>query len=111
MYIYGTKDAEEQKQDSFSKALKSYADDSRINTGELAKLIGVSKLAANYYFSGKRSVNFNTLIALRLHPLRKNIFLNSQITHYMKTKNVTMFSASIFRAVHMKKDLNFTLVR
>lgn len=47
MYIYGTKDAEEQKQDSFSKALKRYADDSGINAGELAKLTGISKSAEN----------------------------------------------------------------
>lgn len=53
MYIYSTKNAEDQKQDSFSKALKRYADDIGINAGELAKLTGISKLAVNYYFSGE----------------------------------------------------------
>ena len=89
VYIYGTKDAEEQKQDSFSKALKRYADDSGINAGELAKLTGISKSAVNYYFSGERSVSFNTLIALclalRLHPLRKKHLF--ELTNYTLHEN------------------------
>lgn len=74
MYIYGTKNAEEQEQDFFGKALKHYTDDIGISAGKLAKLTGISKSAVNYYFSGERQVRFNMLIALclalRLHPLR-----------------------------------------
>ena len=74
MYIYGTKNAEEQKQDSFGKALKRYAEDIGVNAGDLARLTGISKSSVSYYFSGERQVGFNTLIALclalRLHPLR-----------------------------------------
>ncbi|MDE7137923.1 MAG: helix-turn-helix domain-containing protein [Ruminococcus sp.] len=64
MYIYGTKDAEEQKQDFFGKALKRYANDIGVNATELAKLTGISKSAVNYYFNGERQVGFNMLIAL-----------------------------------------------
>lgn len=54
MYIYGTKDAEEQKHDFFGKALKRYADDIGVSATELANLTGISKSAVNYYFSGER---------------------------------------------------------
>lgn len=89
MYIYGTKNAEEQKQDFFGKALKRYADDIGVSAGELAKLTGISKSAVNYYFSGERQVGFNTLIALclalRLHPLReKHLF---ELTNYTLHEN------------------------
>lgn len=84
MYIYGTKDAEEQKHDSFGNALKRYADDIGVNATELANLTGISKSAVNYYFSGERQVGFNTLIALcltlRLHPLRAEYLF--ELTHF-----------------------------
>ena len=74
MYIYGTKNVDEQKQDSFGKALKRYADDIGVNAGDIARLTGISKSAVSYYFNGERQVGFNTLIALclvlRLHQLR-----------------------------------------
>lgn len=89
VYIYGTKDAEEQKQDSFSKALKRYADDIGISAGELTNLTGISKSAVNYYFSGERQVGFNTLIALclalRLHPLRTKYLF--EFTHFKLRKS------------------------
>lgn len=53
MYIYGTKNVEEQKRDFFGKAMKRYADDIGVSAGELAKLTGISKSAVNYYFSEK----------------------------------------------------------
>ncbi|MCM1316432.1 MAG: helix-turn-helix domain-containing protein [Alistipes senegalensis] len=89
MYIYGTKDAEEQKHDFLGKALKRYADDIGVNATELANLTGISKSAVNYYFSGERLVGFNTLIslclALRLHPLRtKHLF---ELTNYTLHEN------------------------
>ena len=94
VYIYGTKDAEEQKQDSFSKALKRYADDSGINAGELAKLTGISKSAVKYYFSGERQVGFNMLIALclalRLHHSEQNIFLNLLTLNFSNRTHATM---------------------
>lgn len=84
MYIYGTKDAEEQKQDFFGKALKRYADDIGVSATELARLTGISKVAVNYYFSGERQVGFNTLIALclalRLRPLRTEYLF--ELTHF-----------------------------
>lgn len=89
MYIYGTKNAEEQKRDSFGKALKRYADDSEINAGELAKLTGISKSAVNYYFSGERQVGFNMFIALclalRLHPLKTEYLF--ELTHFELRKS------------------------
>ena len=51
MYIYGTKNANAQKQDFFGKALKRYADDIGVNAGELARLTGISKSSVNYYFN------------------------------------------------------------
>ena len=84
MYIYGTKNAEEQKHDSFGNALKRYADDIGVNATELANLTGISKSAVNYYFSGERQVGFNMLIALclalRLHPLRTEYIF--ELTHF-----------------------------
>lgn len=89
MYIYGTKNTEEQKQDSFSKALKRYADDIGVNAGELAKLTGISKSAVNYYFIGERQVGFNMLIALclalRFHPLRTEYLF--ELTHFELRKS------------------------
>ncbi|MDE6679164.1 MAG: helix-turn-helix domain-containing protein [Ruminococcus sp.] len=84
MYIYGTKNADEQKQDSFGKAMKRYADDIGVNTSDLAKLTGISKSSVSYYFNGERQVGFNTLIelclALRLHPLRTEYLF--ELTHF-----------------------------
>jgi len=84
MYIYGTKNANEQKQDFFGKALKRYANDIGVNATELAKLTGISKSAVNYYFNGERQVGFNTLIelclALKLHPLRTEYLF--ELTHF-----------------------------
>lgn len=54
MYIYGTKNSEEQKHDSFGNALKRYADYIGVNAGELARLTGISKSSVSYYFSGER---------------------------------------------------------
>lgn len=89
MYIYGTKNAEEQKQDFFGKALKRYANDIGVNATELAKLTGISKSAVNYYFNGERQVGFNTLIelclALRLHPLRTEYLF--ELTHFELRKS------------------------
>lgn len=84
IYIYGTKNAEEQKHDFLGKALKRYADDNGVSMSELARLTGISKSAVNYYFSGERQVRFNTLIALclalRLHPLRTEYLF--ELTHF-----------------------------
>ena len=89
MYIYGTKDAEEQEHDFLGKALKRYADDIGVNATELANLTGISKSAVNYYFSGERQVGFNTLIALclalRLHPLRTEYLF--EFTHFKLRKS------------------------
>lgn len=89
MYIYGTKNAEEQEQDFFGKALKRYADDVGVSAGELAKLTGISKSAVNYYFSGERQVGFNMLIALclalQLHPLRTEYLF--ELTHFELRKS------------------------
>ncbi len=89
MYIYGTKDAEEQKHDFLGKTLKRYADDIGVSATELANLTGISKSAVNYYFSGERQVGFNTLIALclalRLHPLRTEYLF--EFTHFKLRKS------------------------
>lgn len=89
IYIYGTKNAEEQKQNFFGKALKCYANDIGVNATELARLTGISKSAVNYYFSGERQVGFNMLIALcialRLHPLRTEYLF--ELTHFELRKS------------------------
>ncbi len=89
MYIYGTKNSEEQKHDSFGNALKRYADYIGVNAGELARLTGISKSSVSYYFSGERQVGFNTLIALclalRLHPLRTEYLF--EFTHFKLRKS------------------------
>ena len=94
MYIYGTKNSEEQKHDSFGNALKRYADDIGVNAGELARLTGISKSSVSYYFSGERQVGFNTLIALclalRLHPLRTEYLF--EFTHFKLRKSDSRYS-------------------
>lgn len=75
LYIYGTLDVAERKQDSFGKALKRYADEVGLTQEQIAALTGISRSCFYYYCNDLRKIGYNYLIllcvALRLHPMRQ----------------------------------------